>query len=357
MTVPPTKWIVRFAAGAVVVAAVLIAVHYLTRDAFGEGIASGNGRIEATEVDIAAKSPGRIRSILADEGDEVRVGQVLAVIDTDSLQAQHFQAQAQVRAAATSVQAAEAQVAQALSQRAAALAQLRQREADFLSASQHFDRSTKLAAEGATPRQEQEDDNARVQAARAAIDAARAQVGAIDAAVATARSQVAGARANVEAAGATVRRIGADIDDAVLRAPRSGRIQYRVAEPGEVVGSGGKVLNMIDLSDVYLTFFLPEQAAGRVALGDEARIVLDSAPDRVLPARISFVADVAQFTPKTVETKDERQKLMYRVRASLEPSLVSRIGRLIKSGMPGMAYVRTDPLKPWPAKLAPKPPK
>lgn len=243
-------------------------------------------------------------------------------------------------------------LAQALSQRAAALSQLRAREADLATAQQHLGRSTALAAEGATPRQEQEDDRSRLQSARAAVDAARAQVDAMGAAVVTARSQVDGARANADAAQATIRRLDADIGDATLRAPRPGRVQYRIAEPGEVVGAGGKVLNMIDLSDVYLTFFLPEQAVGKAGLGDEARIVLDSAPDRVIPARISFVADVAQFTPKTVETKDERQKLMFRVRASIDPKLLARFRRLVKSGMPGMGYVRTDTATPWPARLA-----
>lgn len=352
MTKQWNKWAIRIVIAAVLVAAVLVARHYLTRDPLGDGIAGGNGRIEATEVDISAKAPGRIRTILADEGQDVKAGQVLATIDVDSLEAQRAQAQAQALAAITAVQSAQAQVAQALSQRAAALAQLRARQADLGAARQHLGRSTALAAEGATPKQEQEDDRSRLQSANAAVDAARAQVEAVDAAVATARSQVAGARANAEAAQAMIHRLDADIGDAVLRAPRSGRVQYRIAEPGEVVGAGGKVLNMIDLSDVYLTFFLPEQAVGKVGLGDEARIVLDSAPDRVIPARISFVADVAQFTPKTVETKDERQKLMFRVRAAIDPKLASRFRELVKSGMPGMAYVRIDPASPWPAKLA-----
>lgn len=350
-----TKWAIRLVAAAVLIAALLVAWRYLTRDSLGEGIASGNGRIEATEVDVAAKAPGRVRTILAREGDEVKAGQVLATIDVDTLEAQRVQAQAQVQAALDAVRSAEAQVAQTLSQRSAAVAQLRQREADLTAAHQHLGRSTALASEGATPRQEQEDDHARLQGAQAGVDAARAQVAAIAAAAATARSQVAGARANVDAAQAMIRRLDADINDAVLRAPRAGRVQYRIAEPGEVVGAGGKVLNLIDLSDVYLTFFLPEQAVGRVGMGDEARIVLDAAPDRVIPARISFVADVAQFTPKTVETKDERQKLMFRVRASIDPKLLARFHNLVKSGMPGMAYVRIDRAKPWPAKLALKP--
>lgn len=345
-------WAIRAGIAALVVVGSLVLWRVLTRDPLGDAIASGNGRLEATEVDIAAKAPGRIRTILADEGDEVRAGQVLATIDVDTLEAQRAQAQAQIQAALATVGTAQAQVAQAVGQRSAALAQLRQREADLGAAKRHLGRSTVLAAEGATPRQEQEDDRARLDGAQAGVEAARAQVAALDAAVATGRSQVEAARANVTAAQAAMRRIEADITDAVLRAPRAGRVQYRIAEPGEVVGAGGKVLNLIDLTDVYLTFFLPERAVGRVAMGDEARLVLDAAPDRVIPARISFVADVAQFTPKTVETRDERQKLMFRVRASIDRRLLERHRALVKAGMPGMAYVRLDPTRPWPARLA-----
>jgi HlyD family secretion protein len=162
---------------------------------------------------------------------------------------------------------------------------------------------------------------------------------------------VIGARSNVEAARVTIRRIDADIADSALKAPREGRIQYRVAQPGEVVAGGGKVLNLVDLSDVYMTFFLPETATGRVGIGSEIRIVLDAAPRWVVPARASFVADVAQFTPKTVETASERQKLMFRVKARIAPELLRRHIRQVKTGLPGMAYVKIDDAAAWPAKL------
>ncbi|HDW3814480.1 TPA: HlyD family efflux transporter periplasmic adaptor subunit, partial [Klebsiella pneumoniae] len=137
-----------------------------------------------------------------------------------------------------------------------------------------------------------------------------------------------------------------------LKAPRDGRIQYRVAEPGEVLAAGGRVLNMVDLADVYMTFFLPTEQAGLLALGSEARLVLDAAPDLVIPANISFVASVAQFTPKTVETSDERLKLMFRVKARIPPELLAQHLEYVKTGLPGMAYVRLDKQQPWPEALA-----
>ena len=187
------------------------------------------------------------------------------------------------------------------------------------------------------------------------ISAIDTQAAASDAAVSTAGMQIESARSSVRAAEATLERVRADLDDSVLRAPRAGRVQYRVAEPGEVLPAGGVVLNLIDLTDVYMTFFLPTAQAGRVALGAEARLVLDALPDRVIPARISFVADVAQFTPKTVETAEERAKLMFRIKAQVDPELLQRHLSQIKTGLPGMAYVRLDPATPWPDALRTNP--
>ena len=175
---------------------------------------------------------------------------------------------------------------------------------------------------------------------------------AAEAAVAAAQAQVVGARSSVDAAAATVARIEADIADSVLKAPRDGRVQVRVAQPGEVLGGGGRVLNLLDLSDVYMTFFVPETVAGRIALGSEVRIVLDAAPDFVIPASVSFIASQAQFTPKTVETESERQKLMFRVRAQIPPELLQRHLDQVKTGVPGMAWLKFDPNAEWPASLA-----
>ncbi|WP_158668210.1 HlyD family secretion protein, partial [Bradyrhizobium guangdongense] len=145
--------------------------------------------------------------------------------------------------------------------------------------------------------------------------------------------------------------INADLNDSVLKAPRDGRVQYRVAQPGEVLAAGGRVLNMVDLGDVYMTFFLPTADAGRVAIGAEVRLVLDAIPQYVIPAKATFVADVAQFTPKTVETEEERQKLMFRIKAHIAPDLLRQHIEHVKTGLPGMAYVQLDPASQWPDNL------
>ena len=350
------QWLVRGGVVAAVVVVAFLGWRLLRPPALPEGVVSGNGRIEAVEIDVAAKTPGRVRDVLVDEGAYVKAGQIVAHMDTDVLQAQRAEAEAQHQQALNAIEIANSQVIQRQSERAAAFAGTRQRQAELDAARRRLARSDTLAREGATAMQERDDDQARVEGAQAALEASRAQMAAVDAAIATARSQVIGARSNVDAVLAALRRLDADIADSALKAPRDGRVQFRVAQPGEVVAGGGRVLNLVDLSDVYMTFFLPETVAGRVGLGTEVRIVLDAAPDYVVPAKVSFVADVAQFTPKTVETQSERQKLMFRVKARIDPDLLRRHIRQVKTGLPGMAYVRIDPKTPWPAKLELKTP-
>lgn len=318
----------------------------------GEGFVSGNGRIEATEIDVAAKLGGRVQSILVKEGDFVTAGQPLAHMQIDTLEASHDEARARQQQAVAAVATAEAQVAVRESDRQAALALVAQRQSELDAAQRRLARSQTLVREGASSDQEVDDDRARERSLQAAVVASRAQAEAAQAAITAARTQVASARAAVTAAQATVARIKADIDDSALVAPRSGRVQYRIAQPGEVIGGGGKVLNLVDLSDVYMTFFLPETVAGRVALGTEVRLVLDAAPQYVIPAQVSFVASTAQFTPKTVETASERQKLMFRVKARIDRALLAKHLEQVKTGLPGVAWVRLDAQQPWPANLA-----
>lgn len=322
----------------------------------GEGFASGNGRIEATEVDVATKLAGRIASIAVDEGDFVQPGQVLARMDTQALEAQLAQARAQLRQAENGEVTAASQIRLRESEKLAAEAVVRQRRAELEAARKRHARSATLVERNALAQQQLDDDLARLQSAEAALAAARAQVSSAAAGIAAAQSQAIEAQSATEAARASVARLQADIDDSQLRAPRAGRVQYRVAQPGEVLGAGGKVLNLVDLTDVYMIFFLPERQAGRVALGSEVRLVIDAAPQYVIPARVSYVASVAQFTPKTVETASEREKLMFRVKARIDPELLRKHLEQVKTGVPGMAYLRLDPQAAWPAHLAIKVP-
>jgi HlyD family secretion protein len=314
-------------------------------------LASGNGRIEAVEIDLATRLSGRVKSIGVREGELVHKGQALVQMDTESLQAQLRQAEAGVQQAKDAVSSARSQLSQRESEMAAAKAVLVQRKTELSAAQKRADRFGDLRRQSFISQQQLDDQTEAVERAAAALYAARAQVAASEAAIAAARSQIKGGESAVEAARAEVDRIRTDIDDSTLKAPRDGRVQLIVSRPGEVVGGGGRVLNLVDLKDVYMTFFLPTRAVGRVAVGSEARLVLDAAPQFVIPARISFVADVAQFTPKTVETQVEREKLMFRVRAQIPPDLLEQYLSQVKTGLPGVAYVKLDANAQWPAQL------
>ena len=290
------------------------------------GFASGNGRLEVQEIDVATKFPGRIAEVLVDEGDSVQVGQVVARMDTSSLNAQ--------------VREAEAQVLRSRQGQITAKALIAQRRSETLLAERDFERARALYV------------NANISAKD--YDRTRSTMDTAKAATTQAEAQLAEADATIAASLAQKERIQVDLKDSVLTAPRSGRVQFRLAEPGEVLASGGKVLTLIDPTDVYMTVFLPAAEAGKIALGAQARITLDAAPNLVIPAAVSFVADKAQFTPKEVETRTEREKLMFRIKVKIDPELVKGHEAQVKPGLPGVAYVQLDSSVQWPPFLQTK---
>lgn len=312
----------------VVLAALLAGGGYMlwvkhTEGGLPAGFAMSNGRIEAERVDVATKFAGRLKDVLAKEGDAVKAGQVLARMDTAELEAQLREAQAAVR--------------QAEQQHHQAIALLAQRESELVLANQELDRALKLVTKGFSTQEK--------------VDERQATKVTAEAAVKSANAQIALAKAMIESATATVERIKTQLDDAILTAPRAGRVQYRLALPGEVLAAGGKVLTILDLTDVYMTIFLPTEEAGRLALGSEARIIFDAAPQYVVPATISFVAADAQFTPKYVETKSEREKLMFRIKAQIPQDVLEKYVDLVKTGVPGVAYVKLTREAQWPVNL------
>jgi HlyD family secretion protein len=348
----------RWAAAAVlVVAAVLVgrwAWHQRDADALPLGIVVANGRLEAIQVDVATKFAGRIAEVLFDEGDLVRAGQVVARMDTDSLQAELREAQAQVDNARSAKLTATAVVSAKQTAKVTADAIVPERQSELSIAQEQFDRSKALLATGSITQEQVDLDRSRRDTSSALLTAARSQVDEARTAIEVARSQVVGAESSLRAAIATTERIRSDLAESELRSPRTGRVQHRLAQPGEVLGAGGKVLEVVDLTDVYMTVFLPETVAGTLAVGGEARIVLDAAPSYVIPARVSYVASDAQFTPKTVETPNERQKLVFEVKLRIDPALLDGYGPLVKVGLPGIGYVRVRQDVDWPPNLAVK---
>jgi HlyD family secretion protein len=287
------------------------------------GLAAGNGRLEADEIDIATKFAGRIAEVLADEGDVVVAGQVIARMDTKDLEAALKKAQAQALQAQKALDEARANV--------------EQQQTQLLLAKQQLDRTRFLAPKGFATKEQLDQRQQALDAANAGLTAAAARV--------------AEAEHGLDAARQEVDRNRIDIADNALVAPRDGRIQYRLANIGEVLGAGGKVFTMLDTGYVYMDIFLPTAEAGRTVLGAEARIVLDAAPNTPLPAKVTFVSSQAQFTPKAVETRSERDKLMFRVRVRIDPERLRAHAAEVRAGLPGMAYIRLDNGTDWPASL------
>jgi HlyD family secretion protein len=309
------------------VAGGIVAWRIFSAPELPSGFAGGNGRLEANLVYVATKYPGRIQGVLFNEGDTVEAGQVVARMDTSALDAQLRQALAEITAAEDN--------------RRAALAQVQVKQADFNYAQKQYARSKDLVTQGAVSEQEAEIDAARMQATQAEL----------------VRSQAEATRSvsSIDAAKATADRLRAEIKDAVLVSPIRARIETRLAEPGEVLPQGGRVFSLNDLSDVYMYVYLPESVTGKVALGSEARIVLDAAPQYPIRTYVSFVSPESQFTPKTVETEEERHNLTFRVKLQIDKDRLRAFEGLVKSGLPGMAYVRWDTNAPWPDRLEIKP--
>lgn len=291
--------------------------------ALPKGIASGNGRIEAKLVDVSAKESLRVKNILVDEGDQVKPNQVLVQMDTVTLDAQLDQAMASVLAAQEKLAIAEAAIVKQKSQ--IALAKI------------EVDRTRKLLADQAGT---QRDYDYR----KTYLETSTASLAEEEAKLKTAQQDVVVAQANAKV-------IQTRINDATLTSPVRGRVLYRLAEIGEVVPPGGKVLTLVNLDDVYMEIFLPSEQAAKIKIGADARVTVDYAPGRAAAGYVSFVSPEAQFTPKYVETKSEREKLMFRVKIKLPEDLVSSYLEYIKTGVRGVGYVKIDQSARWPSWL------
>jgi HlyD family secretion protein len=288
-----------------------------------DGVVKSNGRLEATQVDVSSKYAGRLSEVMVEEGSSVTQGQVIAKISSPEYEAQLRAAKADVQKANDALAAAEAEITS------------RQSALDF--AKSDFERGQELMKTGFITKQVFEQRKRNYDSAVAAVKSFTSQRD-------QALSQIANAEAEVD-------RIQSIIDDLTLVSPRLGRVQYQLARAGEVVAAGAPIVTILDLTDVYMTVFLPAADAGRLAVGDEARIILDPVPDYVVPATVSFVAADAQFTPKTVETSDERAKLMFRIKLKVDPQVLQQFYTRVKTGVRGMGFVRTKADVEWPADL------
>ena len=288
-----------------------------------DGIFKTNGRLEAIQVDVAAKYPGRLVDVNVEEGSEVKAGQVVGRVSSPEYEAQ-------LRAAQSNLEKAKQALAEAETL-------IDQRKAVLAAAKSDFERGQELVGKQIITQQTFDQRRRNFESAEAGVAGGVAQREQADAAIKSAQAEV--------------ERIESILHDLILVSPRTGRVQYQLARNGEVVAAGGKVFTILDLHDVYMTVFAPAAVAGRLEIGGEARIILDPVPEYVVPASVSFVAADAQFTPKTVETKDEREKLMFRVKLQLDADVLKQYSRRVKTGVRGLGVVRTNTATTWPEDL------
>lgn len=345
-----------------------------------------SGRIEGDDTTVATKISGRIREIQVREGDQVKAGQVIAVIDDEQVRAREEQEQSKVSQAEARVLSAQQQIAvlnaqleesnigvdqaridaqgrvsQAEAQVAHAEAELAQAEADYGQARYDEQRYTTLAADGDVPertgrqaRTTAEAQAAAVHAARRQVDVARgsltmakanlsnaamrtSQATAIRKQILQAQTEILAAQAETETARARLREVQADRDDLQMLAPIDGTVATRSAEPGEVVAAGTTLVTLVNLNEVYLRGFIPEGEIGRVRTGQTARVYLDSAPERPLEAVVSRIDPEASFTPENTYFKDDRVKQVVGVKLVLKSA-----AGYAKPGMPADGEVITD---------------
>jgi HlyD family secretion protein len=319
---PYRKWTILALA---VLVAGFFGFRYLRarRSALPKGIASGNGRIEAKEVDIAAKLPLRVAQILVGEGDLVEPGQIVVKMDTTTLEAERA--------------SADAALAAAQEQLAVARAGIVKKKSEIELARIEKARSGRLVAERAGSQRE--------------YDVRAMTLKTTTAGLAEEQGKLQVALQQVDVAQAKVAEAQSRIDDATLTSPVLGRVLYRLAEPGEVLAAGGKALTLVNLEDVYMEIFLPSQQAAALKVGSDARITVDFEPQRAAAGYVSFVSPEAQFTPKEVETKSEREKLMFRVKIQVPRELVLHYIERIKTGVRGVGYVKVKESAAWPERL------
>ncbi|RKH52139.1 HlyD family efflux transporter periplasmic adaptor subunit [Corallococcus sp. AB049A] len=317
-----TKWIIGLVALAVVA---FIGFRYWKgkKSALPEGIVSGNGRIEAKLADVAAKEPLRVREILVNEGDLVRPGQVVVRLDTTTLESSLAEANANVAATQEKLAVAQAGIVR--------------QKSEIQLATIEVDRARRLVARGAGSQRD--------------LDVRESELKTTRASLAEAEATLKTSQEEIEVARASAATIQTRINDATLRSPVTGRVLYRLAEPGEVLAPGGPALTILNLEDVYMEIFLPANEASRIRIGAEARLTADFEPDRSVPGYVSFVSPEAQFTPKQVETKSEREKLVFRVKLQVPRELAGRYVERIKTGIRGVGYVKVDPNAAWPSRL------
>jgi HlyD family secretion protein len=319
-----------------VIAAVALAAWLLLRDGSGPaGRIVASGTVEATDADLGFQVAGRVADVRVGEGSEVRRGDELARLDTRELEAALEGARAQLDAAEARLAELEggARPQEVLTAEAAVHAAATQAEA----ARSERERTGTLFAGGAVSRQTLDRAEAALQVAVAGLQQAEEQLALVREGPRT--ETIRGQRAAVAQARANVARAEVALSHALITAPFDGVVTVRHREPGEAVAPGAPVLTLLDPADRWVRIYVREDQMGLVRLGLTAEIVADTYPERTYAGDVVFIGAEAEFTPRNVQTAEERIKLVYpvKIRITGDPDFE------LKPGVPADVTLAGDP--------------
>jgi HlyD family secretion protein len=297
-----------------------------------------SGFVEATEVQVASEAGGRIVDLGVAEGDRLDVGAIVAHLDTEDtelqlarLRAERAAADAQLRLLLAGSRPED--IRQAEAQVGAAEGDVMTVEAELKSARLDLDRFESLLQANAGSRKQRDDAQARVDVARERLRASEERVRVSREAAARLRAgarpeEVDAARARVASVDAQMAALEKAIADATVHAPVAGVVTQKLADAGELIGRGSPVVVITDLDNAWANLFVPEPMIPRVKLGQQATVLTDAGGEG-LPGKVTFVSPRAEFTPRNVQTAEERSKLVYRIKVAVD----NRAG-ILKPGMP-----------------------
>ena len=288
-----------------------------------------SGRIEGDDSAVSPKTTGRILEVRFREGDSVKAGEIIATLDDQQIRAREEQANAALQQALARSKSAQDQISVLEEQLRQSEAEVAQQDASYKLALWDAEAYGRLAKSGAVSERQGKQAESTAEQQRAALSAARRRVAAVQMQIAQQHAEIASANANTQQARAQVVEAQANRQDLIVKAPFTGTVATRAAEPGEVVTAGTAIITLIDLNQVYLRGFVPEGQIGKIKLGQPARVYLDSNPSQPLDAYVSRIDPKATFTPENTYFRDDRVKQV----VGLKLQLKSGFG-YAKPGMP-----------------------
>jgi HlyD family secretion protein len=296
-----------------------------------KGTIEASGTLEAVEVDVSSKVAGELISLRVDEGSQVKTGDTLAVIDHSTLELQLRQSEAGVDLAQAQYQLLK-NGARSEDLRQAEEA-LRQSESTLKSAKDDWQRMKQLLETQSVTQKQFDDADSRQTIAQAQYNSAVQNLQKVQR---FARPEdLAAAKARVAQAQASADLLSKQIRDAYIIAPVAGTITHKPVEQGELIGTGATIVTISQLGTLNLMIYVSDTELGKVKLGSSASVVIDTYPDKTFPGKVIFISPIAEFTPKNVQTKEDRTKLVFGVKLE-----VNNADGILKSGMPADAYVK-----------------